>query len=124
MARLALSWLLSAAPADLPRLDGVTLDGTVLAFTAAATLASGLLFGLAPAFRALRTDLAATLHSEGGRGGTAGRDRFRLRGALVVGQTALAVMLLIGGGLLLRSFGNLTSVDPGFRAESVLSARR
>ncbi|HSG49613.1 MAG TPA: ABC transporter permease, partial [Longimicrobiales bacterium] len=122
VARVALSWLLSVAPTDLPRLEAVTLDGTVLAFTAAATLFSGLLFGLAPAFRALRTDLAATLHSEGGRGGTAGRERFRLRGALVVGQTALAVMLLVGGGLLLRSFANLTRIDPGFQSESVLEA--
>jgi putative ABC transport system permease protein len=55
------------------------------------------------------------------RGGTAGKERFRLRGFLVVGQTALAVVLLVGGGLLLRSFGNLTDVDPGFRGASVVS---
>jgi putative ABC transport system permease protein len=122
VARFGLAWLLSLAPSDIPRLDGVGLDGTVLAFTAGATLLSGLLFGLAPAFRALRTDLRAALHSGGDRGGTAGKERFRLRGLLVVGQTALAVMLLIGGGLLLRSFGNLTRIDPGFSADAVLSA--
>lgn len=122
VARTMLASLLSMAPADLPRLDAVALDGTVLAFTAVATLFSGFFFGLAPAFRTLRTDLAATLHSDGGRGGTAGRDRLRLRGVLVVGQTALAVMLLVGGGLLLRSFANVTRVDPGFQAGSVLAA--
>lgn len=121
VARFGLASLLSLAPADIPRLDGVGLDGTVLAFTAGATLLSGLLFGLAPAFRALRTDLRAALHS-GGRGGSVGKERLRLRGILVVGQTALAVMLLIGGGLLLRSFGNLTQIDPGFSADAVLSA--
>lgn len=121
MARIGLTSLLAMAPADIPRVDAVALDGTVLGFSAGVTLMSGLLFGLAPAFRALRTDVRGALTSEGGRGGTAGKDRFRLRGLLVVGQTALAVVLLVGGGLLLRSFGNLTDVDPGFRGASVVS---
>jgi len=75
VARVALAWLVSMAPPDLPRLGAVALDGTVLLFTAGATLLSGLLFGMAPAVRTLRTDLATVLQSQGGRDPTVGAAR-------------------------------------------------
>lgn len=120
VARVGLTSLLAMAPTEIPRLEAVDLDSRVLAFSAGVTLLSALPFGLAPAFRALRTDLRDALHGDGVRG-TAGKRRLRLRGLTVVSQIALAIMLLIGGGLLLRSFGNLADVDPGFRGTSVVS---
>jgi predicted permease len=107
-------------PPDLPRLDEVGVDPRVLLFTLAASLLTGLLFGLGPALEASRGDLRATL-AEGGRGATVGRAAQRLRRALVTGQIALALVLLIGGGLLIRSLARLQSVDPGFRADHVLT---
>jgi predicted permease len=103
----------------LPRIDEVTVDGPVLAFTLAATFLTGLVFGSAPALNALRGDLHATVKG-GGRdaGGRAGR----LRDGLVVGQIALAMILLVGAGLLVNSFIRLLRVDPGFDSENVLTA--
>jgi len=121
LARFGLTALVALAPPDLPRLDTVALDGRVLAFSAAAALLSGLLFGLAPALQTVRTDVQGTLRNES-RGGTAGPGRFRLRRFLVIGQTALAVVLLVGGGLLLQSYRHLSRIDPGFRGEGVLAA--
>jgi predicted permease len=92
----------------------------VLAFALGAAFLSALVAGLAPALRTARTDLRATLN-EGGRGGTAGRDR--LRTALVALEVALALMLLVGAGLLVRSALNLQRIDPGFDPRGVLSAR-
>jgi predicted permease len=114
--------LVLVAPASIPRLDAIRIDGRVLAFTAGVSLFTGLLFGMAPALHSLRGDLSAVL-AEGGRGGTSGRSRQRFRRALVVGQIALALMLLTGSGLLMRSFLRLTQVDPGFDPEHVLTAR-
>ena len=121
LAYLGVGALRAIAPADLPRLDEISVDATVLAFTMALTVGSGVLFGLAPALRAGRADLQGMLREEG-RSATGGRKRIRLRQLLVVSETALAVVLLVAGGLLLQSFRRLTAVDPGFRAERVLTA--
>jgi predicted permease len=115
-------WLLSLlrtlGPADLPRLEQGTLDGRVLAVAALVTLGAGMAFGLAPALDAVRTNLHGWL-KEGGRtgGGTGGR----LRDGLVVAEVTLAVVLLVGAGLLIKSFARLMQVDPGFRAAHVLT---
>ncbi len=120
LARLGLGALLSLAPPDLPRTDGIRLNGTVLAFSAGVALLSGLLFGLAPALQTLRMNVQGKLREEG-RGGTAGRGRFRSRQLLVISQTSLAVVLLIAAGLLVQSFWRLRAVDPGFHADRVLA---
>ncbi|HEX6199167.1 MAG TPA: ABC transporter permease [Thermoanaerobaculia bacterium] len=123
---LAFGWvgmelLRSFAPAATPRLDEVALDGTVFAFTAAATALTGLLFGLVPAFLASRTPVTVALH-EGGRGGSSA-GRARVRAGLVVAELALGLALLVGAGLLIRTLGALHGVDPGFRAEGVVAGR-
>ena len=122
VAYLGVEALRALAPANLPRLDEIRVDAVVLAFTLSVTVGAGVLFGLAPALLAGRTDVQTVLREEG-RGGTAARKRIRLRQLLVVSETALAVVLLVGAGLLLQSFRRLVSVDPGFRAERVLTAR-
>jgi predicted permease len=122
VAYLGVEALRSVAPADLPRLDEIRVDAAVLAFTTALTMGAGVLFGLVPALHAGRTDLQAVLREEG-RSGTAGRARIRTRQLLVVLQTALAVVLLVAAGLLLQSFRSVITIDPGFRAERVLTAR-
>ncbi|HET9985181.1 MAG TPA: ABC transporter permease [Longimicrobiales bacterium] len=110
------------ASVQLPRLDAVAVDGRVLAFALGVTLLTGVLFGLAPALAASRTDLQGTLR-DAARGTTGGRGALRLRGGLVVAEVALALMLLVGAGLLLRSFQKLQQVDTGMRAEGVLTLR-
>ncbi|HEX6966672.1 MAG TPA: ABC transporter permease [Gemmatimonadaceae bacterium] len=114
--------LVAAQPGDIPRMSGVGLDVRVLGFAFALSLATGLAFGLVPALRAGRSDVQASLR-EGGRGPTAGAGRQRGQRLLVVAETALTLMLLIGAGLLARSFVNLRNVNPGFRSEHVLTAR-
>jgi predicted permease len=113
--------LTSLLPAGFPRAESVHLDAGVFAFTLAASLAAGFLFGLAPAFQAARTDLQQGLR-EGSRGSTAGGRQMWLRGALVVSEIGLACLLLIGAGLMLRSFVNLLRTDPGFASEHVITA--
>ncbi|HEU4455237.1 MAG TPA: ABC transporter permease, partial [Longimicrobium sp.] len=113
--------LRAALPADTPRLDEIGMDARVLLFTLAVTLVTGILFGALPALRASRTELAGTL-AEGGRGGGGGPGRQRLTAALVAAEVALAVVLVTGAGLLVRSFWNLVRVDPGFRVENLVSA--
>ncbi|HEX7049883.1 MAG TPA: ABC transporter permease [Longimicrobiales bacterium] len=115
-------FLVALQPRNVPRLDEVTVDGTVIAFTAAIALLTGLLFGLVPALQTARTELAATLR-EGGRGALAAKGSARVRNALVVAEMALAVILLAGAGLLINSFARLQRVDPGFRAEGALAFR-
>jgi putative ABC transport system permease protein len=111
--------LVDMAPVFLPGLAHVSLDGGILAFTALVTLGTGILFGLVPALRASRTDVyagVAKARTDGGFGS-------RLRGGLVVTQVALAMVLLVGAGLLIRSFDHLNSVELGFEPEGVLTVR-
>jgi len=122
---LGLAWagvrvLRRLIPVTVPRGDQIGLDATVLAFTAAIAIASGLLFGLVPAWRAMRPNLTDVLQ-ETGRGLTASRRSRRLSDVMVAAEVALALMLLVGAGLLIRSFVNLTSVSPGFRTSGVVS---
>lgn len=121
---LLAAWGVSLVPrfaADaLPRSFAIGLDGGVLAFTLALGVATGIVFGLVPALQASRPDLRDALR-EGGRGATGGVRRNRTRAALVVGEVATALVLLVGAGLLLRSFQRLLSIDPGFRADHVLT---
>ncbi|HZS07632.1 MAG TPA: ABC transporter permease [Blastocatellia bacterium] len=107
---------------DLLRLQEVSLDGRVLGFTMLSALVGGLIFGLAPALESSKTDLNESL-KEGGRAATEGDRRRRLRGLLVVAEVALTLVLLIGAGLLLRSFLRLQDVNPGFRPEHLLTAQ-
>ena len=108
-------------PDQLPRLQSVRLDGHVLFFTLALTLLTGILFGLAPAWQAGKASLNGTL-KEGGRAGTGGRQR-RLRETLVAAEVALALLLLVGTGLLVRSFWRLQQTATGFNPERVLTAK-
>lgn len=111
LAVMALHWL---SPRDLPRLGEIAVDARVLAFTLAVSVTSAFLFGLAPAVIASSTRLSERL-KDGGRGGES-RGRGRVRGALVIAQVALSVLLLIGAGLLIRSFEQLGKVPAGFHA--------
>ncbi len=112
-------FLTSLKPQGIPRLDNVRIDGSVVLFTMGIAVFTGLLFGLMPAFTATR-GLSASL-KESGRGAVAGRGSSRVRGALVIAELALAVTLLAGAGLLMRSFMKLQAVDPGFRPEQALT---
>jgi putative ABC transport system permease protein len=112
--------LIGMQPAGIPRLEGVRIDGVVIGFTLAAALATAVVFGLIPAYQSSRAAIAGTL-KEAGRGALTSRSATRLRGALVIAETALAVMLLAGAGLLIKSFANLTSVDPGFDVSRALT---
>jgi len=116
----ALDLFVALGPAALARVPGIAIDRTVLGFTLAASVLTGLLFGLAPALTAIRTNLQTTLKS--GLPGAAG-SRARSRQVLVAAQLALALVLLIGAGLFARSFLSYRSIDPGFNAGGVLTAQ-
>jgi putative ABC transport system permease protein len=111
--------LTALSPAGLPRVESVGIDARAALFLLAVTFATGLAFGLAPALRASSVNLATAL-KEGSRG-TSDGSRSRLRSALVASEFALALMLLIGAGLMIRSFFALRSADPGFNPHHVLS---
>ena len=112
--------LLGLTPKDIPRLEGVSVDRSALLFTLVVSLGTGVLFGLAPAWHARKLSLNESLR-EGGRG-IAGLARMkRLRSLLVMSEIALAVVLLIGAGLMLKSFQRLTDVDPGFNPDRLLT---
>jgi predicted permease len=112
--QLFLTWI----PDSVPRLDEITIDGPVLAFAFAVSLGTAVLFGLLPALHGSRADLQETLKAAGGRGGGT---RQRLRSALVIAEIAIALVLLVGAGLLLRSFGNLLGENVGFDPRRVLT---
>ncbi|MGE0862910.1 MAG: ABC transporter permease [Vicinamibacterales bacterium] len=113
--------LVAYGPAQLPRLQEVRIDPTVIAFTAALTLLSAIVLGLLPALSVARRPMAAAVR-EGSRGSTSGRTRHRLRHLLIVTQVAMALVLLVGSGLMLRSAARLNAVDPGFAIDGVLTA--
>jgi predicted permease len=113
--------LVALSPGNIPRLEEVGVSWPVLAFTLAASLVTGLLFGLLPALHATSPHLTESL-KEGGRGTTQGGRGARVRSALVVSEVAIALVLLVGAGLLIRSFVRLQGVDPGFHPERVLAA--
>lgn len=122
LARVGVSALLSIDPDAVPRAANIGLNGTVVAFTAGVSLLTVLLFGWIPAVRVSRAGLAGTLH-EGRRGSGSGPRSSRMQGLLVASQMAMAVVLLTGAGLMMRTLGSLLSVDPGFSAENVLTVR-
>jgi predicted permease len=121
LAKWAIEALRVLGPEQLPRLQAISIDGKILLFTLALTLLTSVLFGLAPALQSGRVDLNELL-KEGGRSGAGGKRQRRLRDALVVAEVALALVLLVGAGLLMRSFWKLQQADSGFQAERVLTA--
>jgi putative ABC transport system permease protein len=120
LASYGLTALLALAPAGIPRLDEVAIDRRVLLFTLALTALTGLLTGLFPAWRNARAELATTL-KEGGEKGAVGGASQRFRHALVVAEIAVALVLLVGAGLLTRSFARLIAVEPGFETRNLLT---
>lgn len=121
-ATVGLDLLRGFLPRDLPRVSGISIDQRVLVATSAVGLLAGLLAGILPALRSATVDPARALR-EGGRGGGGGRRRHRLSRLLVTGQVAVAVVLVISAGLLVRTLGALGSVEPGFAPEHLVTAR-
>ena len=121
LAATALRVGVSRLPETLPRLNEIGLDWQVMTFAIVLAVLTGIVCGLAPAFAALRTSVNDTL-KEGGRSGTAGGGHARLRSALVVGEIAIALVLLVASGLLLRSFEKMRAVDVGYRPDHILTA--
>ena len=113
LGHLGIRLILALSPASLPRMDEIALDGRVLLFTVVASVGTALMFGLAPARLFSSPDLNTAVR-EGGRGTSASRNRLRFRSVLIVTEVALALVLLVGSGLLIRSFIVLLRVDPGF----------
>jgi putative ABC transport system permease protein len=126
LAGLLIAWwgigaLRPLIPANVPRADTIGLDLPVLAFTVVTSVVAALIFGLFPAWRAMRPRLVEVFQ-DSSRGATASRSTRRLSNAMVVAEVALALMLLVGAGLLIRSFAQLTSVDPGYRTSGIVAA--
>lgn len=122
LAHYGVKGLLAMAPVSIPQTLAIGIDGNVLLFTAVISVGSGFLFGLFPAFAQDRSDLSRTL-KDGGKSSTTGRERHRVRNVLVVTQVALALVLLVGSGLMARSFAELRNVDPGFDSADRLTFR-
>ena len=114
--RALVTWGASQLPEGIP----IGMDVRVLLFTLLSSLLAGIFFGTFPALQVSRLDIETTLRDEG-RGTSAGQARTQMKSLLVVGQVALSLLLLIGAGLLLRSFGRLLGIDPGFDAHNVLT---
>jgi predicted permease len=112
--------IVAAGPTGLPRLDDIAMDGRVLIFSGVLALVTGIAFGLVPAFHVSKAELGPML-KENGRGSSSRRDTQRTRSLLVISEMALAVILLVGAGLLIRSLSKLLRDDPGFRPEHVVT---
>jgi predicted permease len=124
VARASLYVVRTMNPGNIPRLEDIGVNGAVLAFTFGVSLLTGILFGLAPVWRAVRVDPNTSLKAGGRSGHSDGGlylRRHRLRGLLVVAELALSLVLLIGGGLLVRSFVRLQAVPPGFATEHIVT---
>ena len=119
LAGWAVDAIVAFGPKGLPRLDDIAVDARVLVFSVVLAIVTGLVFGLVPAFHAAKTELGQML-KDGMRGGSR-RATQRTRSALVISELALAVVLLVGAGLLIRSFVKLMQVDPGFQTEHIVS---
>lgn len=115
----AVSWVVSLSADTIPRVHEISVDPRMAGFTLLVSVVTGVLFGLAPAIQVSRPDLTDAL-KESGRG-TAGHRRNRLRSALVVSEVALSLVLLVGAGLMIRSFAKLNQVDPGFKPAQVMT---
>ncbi len=114
--------MMKLLPHDFPRVGEINLDWRVLAFTLLASVLTGILFGLAPALQTSKTDVQESL-KESGRSSSGGRRHNRLRNLLIVGEVALSVVLLVGAGLLFRSFLRLQAVDTGFTSQQLLTVQ-
>jgi putative ABC transport system permease protein len=123
IAAWALDLIVKFGPENVPKLGEVRLDPRALGFTLLVTLLTGVLFGLAPTLQSARVGLTETLNESGRASGAGGREGARLRNMLVILETALAVVLLIGAGLLINSFVRLLRTPPGFNPEGVIVAR-
>ncbi len=120
LAFLGVDAFTSFGPSRIPRLDEIGIDYRVLTFSVAASIATGVVFGIAPAFYAAQTDVNRALKNATSKT-TAGRGHLRLKGLLVIAEIALALVLLVGAGLLFNSFVRLTRVDPGFEPDRVMA---
>ena len=114
--------LIKTVPQNIPRISTIQLDAPVLAFTLLISLATGVIFGLVPAWQASHVDLIGSLKA-GSRTGGGGEGKGRVRNALIMAEVALALVLLIAAGLLIQSFARLGQVQPGLRTERLLTAR-
>ena len=119
---LFLKVMLRFVPQNLPRMDNIPVDAAVLAFTIAASVLTGVFFGALPAWRMSKLDPSLALR-DGARSVTSGRGQHRLHSALVIAETALGLILLVGSGLFIRSFVRVLSVNPGFDRRNVLTGR-
>ncbi|HVG21575.1 MAG TPA: ABC transporter permease [Blastocatellia bacterium] len=117
----AIKLLVAINPANIPRLGEIDVDGRVLGFTLLVSVLTGVVFGLVPAWQATKPDLNETLKAEGARGSTGGIRKQRARSLLVISEVALTVLLLIGAGLMIKSFYSLQKVQLGFNPENVLT---
>ena len=122
LALWGIEFLVSLSPASIPRVGEIALDGRVVAVTMTVSLFTGILFGLAPALQFSKPELNEAL-KDGGRSATDGRRRQRLRNLLVISELTFSVVLLIGAGLMIKSFIRLQSVSPGFETENALTMR-
>jgi len=120
-AKLTLSFILHFVPASVPRLAEVGVDRAVLLFALLISIFTGIIFGLAPAFQAMKADMTAAIR-EGAQGSGYSAKTFRLRSLLIVSELALAVVLMVGAGLLLRTFWGLIQENPGFNPSRVVTA--
>jgi len=120
-AKLTLSFIIHFVPASVPRLAEVGVDRTVLLFALLISIFTGIIFGLAPAFQAMKADMTAAIR-EGAQGSGYSAKTFRLRSLLIVSELALAVVLMVGAGLLLRTFWGLLQENPGFNPSRMVTA--